>query len=257
MTWLHTILLGIVEGLTEFIPVSSTGHMILVSHFLGIAESEFTKAFEVIIQFGAILTVVVLFWRRFLPNVPFYRKLIVGFLPTGILGFFLKERVDIWMESPTLVATSLILGGFVLIWIDRFRPGTTGSTIEELTDAKCIKLGLWQSLAMVPGVSRSGSTIVGALLMGMKKSEAAEYSFFLAVPTMAAATAYKLLKMILSKTTFSGQEWSQLGVGFVIAFIVAGIAVKLFLDYVRKHGFAPFGYYRIVVGIIILATLAY
>lgn len=256
MTNLQSLFLGIIEGLTEFLPVSSTGHMVLASHFLGIDENDFTKAYEVIIQMGAILTVVCLYWRRFLPNWPFYRKIMVAFLPTGFIGFLIKHQVDLWLENPSLVAWALILGGVVLLAVERWRPGHEGRAIESLTNADCVKLGLFQSIAMVPGVSRSGATIVGGLTLGMSKSQAAEFSFFLAVPTMTVATAYKMFKMLKGGAHFEPQQWQALAIGFVTAFVVAGIAIKAFMGYVRHRSFAIFGYYRMVLGVIILVLLS-
>lgn len=253
MTHLQALLLGIVEGLTEFLPISSTGHMVLVSHFLGIGEDDFTKAFEVIIQMGAILTVLVLYWKRFLPQWDFYKKILLAFIPTAILGFLLKSKVDQWLESPLLVAWALILGGIVLILIERKRQNTR--EIESLTSADAVKLGLFQSFALIPGVSRSGSVIVGGLLLGLKKAPAAEFSFFLAVPTMAAATAYKLLKMLKSGTTFEPHQWEMLAIGFVTSFFVAALAIKGFMGFLKNRSFAPFGYYRIVLGVILLFVL--
>ncbi|MBX2987244.1 MAG: undecaprenyl-diphosphate phosphatase [Bdellovibrionaceae bacterium] len=256
MTWSQAFLLGIIEGITEFLPISSTGHMVIASHFMGIAGDPFTKAFEVIIQMGAILTVLVLYWRRFLPNWSFYQKILVAFLPTAVIGFFLKNQVDRWLESPLVVAWALVLGGVVLLFIDRWNKAAAGKNIEDLNLPACVKLGLFQSLAMIPGVSRSGATIVGGMLLGMKRAEAAEFSFFLAVPTMAAATGYKLLKMIRGGESFTGEQWQLLGVGFIVSFIVAAVAIKAFIGFLQKKGFALFGWYRIIVGIILLILLA-
>ncbi len=254
MTFLHAIILGILEGITEFLPISSTGHMIVASSLMGVHESSFTKAFEVIIQFGAILSVLVLYWRRFLPEWGFYKKLFVAFLPTAIIGFIMKDVVDQLMGSVQVVAWSLIIGGIILVWSDRiFAPLTsTGRKTQDLTYLDSVKLGLYQAIAMIPGVSRSGATIIGALTLGMNKKEAAEFSFFLAVPTMAAATLYKLLKIY--KTIEPGQ-WSLLFVGSVVAFLVAIVAIKFFIGVVGRYGFRGFGYYRILVGAIILIML--
>ena len=254
MTFLHAIILGIVEGITEFLPISSTGHMIIASSIMGIHENDFTKAFEVIIQFGAILSVLCLYWRRFLPNWSFYKKLFVAFLPTAILGFILKDVVDQMLGSVQIVAWSLILGGFVLVWSDRAfsHLHSSGRTTDQLNYKDSVKLGLFQSLAMIPGVSRSGSTIMGGLFLGMNKKDAAEFSFFLAVPTMAAATGYKLLKIY---KTIEPSQVSVLLVGMVVAFVVALLAIKFFIGVVTKYGFRGFGYYRILVGVIILIML--
>lgn len=256
MTWLHAILLGVIEGLTEFLPVSSTGHMVIASHYLGIADDPFTKSFEVIIQMGAILTVLVLYWRRFLPHWGFYRKIMVAFLPTAVIGFVLKNQVDRWLESPMMVAVSLVLGGVVLLWMDRYKPGHSGRDINSLTDADSVKLGLFQSVSMIPGVSRSGATIVGGVLLGLKKSEAAEFSFFLAVPTMAAATGYKLVKMFKGGVVFQPEQWTLLLIGFVVSFLVAGVAIKAFIGFVQKRGFTLFGWYRIILGGILIYLLS-
>ncbi|MGZ3773127.1 MAG: undecaprenyl-diphosphate phosphatase [Pseudobdellovibrionaceae bacterium] len=254
MTYLHALILGIVEGITEFLPISSTGHMIITSSVLGIEENSFTKSFEVIIQFGAILSVLVLYWKRFLPNWGFYKKLFVAFLPTAIIGFLVKDVVEVLLGSVQIVAWSLILGGLVLIWSDKIfaHLTTMGRKIDELTYADSVKLGLFQSIAMIPGVSRSASTIMGGLTLGMNKKAAAEFSFFLAVPTMAAATGYKLLKVY--KTIDS----SQIGIlllGSVIAFVVAMAAIKFFIGVVTRYGFRGFGYYRLVVGLFILIMI--
>lgn len=254
MTWLQTIVLGIIEGLTEFLPISSTGHMVLASSFLGIAEDPFVKAFEVIIQMGAILTVVVLYWKRFQPRWGFYRKILLAFIPTAILGFLLKSKVDEWLESPLVVAVSLIVGGVVLIFIDRVKPGLTGDTTDDISDATAMKLGFFQSLALCPGVSRAGSTIVGGLLLGMNRADAAEFSFFLAVPTMAAATGYKMLKMLAKGPGFTGEQWGQLALGSLISFVVAGFAIRGFIGFLQKKGFALFGWYRIALGAAIVAA---
>lgn len=254
MSYLHSIILGIIEGITEFLPISSTGHMVIASSFMGISESDFTKAFEVIIQFGAILSVLVLYWRRFLPNWNFYKKLFVAFLPTAIIGFIVKDVVDHLLESVQVVAWSLILGGFVLVWSDKIFAHLTavGRKTSDLTYKDSVKLGLFQSIAMIPGVSRSGATIMGGLFLGMQKKEAAEFSFFLAVPTMAAATLYKLLKIY---KTIQHDQIGILAMGTFVSFIVAMIAIKFFMGIVTRYGFRGFGYYRILLGIVILVLL--
>ncbi|WP_413586886.1 undecaprenyl-diphosphate phosphatase [Bdellovibrio sp. HCB274] len=254
MDFMHAIILGIVEGITEFLPISSTGHMIIASSMMGIEDSTFTKAFEVIIQFGAILSVLVLYWKRFLPNWSFYKKLFVAFLPTAIIGFLAKDVVEHLLGSVQVVAWSLILGGLVLVWSDKYfaHLTSTGRTTNDLNYKDSVKLGLFQAIAMIPGVSRSGATIMGGLTLGMNKKEAAEFSFFLAVPTMAAATLYKLLKIY---KTIEPQQINLLLVGMVVSFIVAMIAIKFFIGIVSRYGFRGFGYYRIVLGIIILALI--
>lgn len=254
MSYLHAIILGIIEGITEFLPISSTGHMVIASSIMGIEDSEFTKAFEVIIQFGAILSVLVLYWKRFLPNWGFYKKLFVAFLPTALIGFVVKDLVDQLLGSVQIVAWALIIGGFVLIWSDRIfaHLTATGRKTSDLSYLDSVKLGLFQSIAMIPGVSRSAATIMGGLTLGMNKKEAAEFSFFLAVPTMAAASGYKLLKIY--KTIEPGQIGLLL-VGCFVSFIVAMLAIKFFIGIVSRYGFRGFGYYRIALGVVILILL--
>lgn len=251
MSYLHTIILGIIEGITEFLPISSTGHMIITSSIMGIEDNSFTKAFEVIIQFGAILSVLVLYWKRFLPQWSFYKKLFVAFLPTAIIGFLAKDVIEHLLGSVQVVAWALIIGGAVLIWSDKIFAHLTamGRTTNDLSYGDSVKLGLFQSIAMIPGVSRSASTILGGLTLGMNKKEAAEFSFFLAVPTMAAACGYKLLKIY---KTIEASQVGVLLVGSVVAFIVAMLAIKFFISVVTRYGFRGFGIYRIVVGVIIL-----
>lgn len=254
MTYLHAIILGIIEGITEFLPISSTGHMIITSSVMGIEDNSFTKAFEVIIQFGAILSVLVLYWKRFIPQWGFYKKLFVAFLPTAILGFIVKDVVEQLLGSVQIVAWALILGGLVLVWSDKVFAHLTamGRTTDDLSYSDSVKLGLFQSIAMIPGVSRSAATIMGGLTLGMNKKEAAEFSFFLAVPTMAAASGYKLLKI------YKTIDLSQLGVllvGAFVAFVVAMLAIKFFMGIVTRYGFRGFGFYRIALGAAILIML--
>lgn len=251
MNFIQAIVLGIVEGLTEFLPISSTGHMVIASSIMGIEDSSFTKAFEVIIQFGAILSVLILYWRRFLPNWSFYKKLFVAFLPTAIIGFLAKDLVDSMLGSVSIVAWALIIGGLILIWSDKVfaHLSSVGRSTSDLNNVDAIKLGLFQALAMIPGVSRSGATIMGGLTLGMNKKEAAEFSFFLAVPTMAAATGYKLLKIY---KTIQPDQVGLLALGSFVAFIVATFAIKFFIGIVARYGFKGFGYYRIALGLLIL-----
>lgn len=254
MTYLHSILLGIIEGITEFLPISSTGHMVITSSVMGIPQNDFAKAFDVIIQFGAILSVLVLYWKRFLPDWNFYKKLFVAFLPTAIIGFALKNVVDQLLESVQIVAWSLILGGCILVWSDKIFAHLTavGRKTRDLTYKDCVKLGLFQSIAMIPGVSRSGATIMGGLSLGLQKKEAAEFSFFLAVPTMAAATLYKLFKIY---KTIQPEQIGILAMGTFVSFIVAMLAIKFFMGIVTQYGFRGFGYYRIVLGLVILGLI--
>lgn len=254
MSYLHAIILGIVEGITEFLPISSTGHMIIASAVMGIEDNQFTKAFEVIIQFGAILSVLVLYWKRFLPEWNFYKKLLVAFLPIVVLGFIFKDVVEHLLGSVQVVAWSLIVGGVVLVWSDKWfsHLTTQGRSTKDLNYIDSVKLGLFQAIAMIPGVSRSGATIMGGLTLGMNKKEAAEFSFFLAVPTMAAATGYKLLKIY---KTIDPAQINLLLVGGLVAFVVAMLAIKFFIGIVTRYGFRGFGYYRMVLGIVILVMI--
>ncbi|MBL7669537.1 MAG: undecaprenyl-diphosphate phosphatase [Bdellovibrionaceae bacterium] len=254
MNLMEAIILGVIEGMTEFLPISSTGHMIIASHFLGIAEDQFVKNFEVIIQFGAILAVVFLYFKRFVQSFEFYKRLLIAFIPTGLLGFFLKKLVDQWLESVHLVATTLIVGGVVLIWCDKkfASLALAGRNDSDLKTKDLLTLGLWQSVALLPGVSRSGATILGGLFLKMNRKSATEFSFFLAVPTMAAATTYKLFKSI---GTITSDQVSLLGLGFVISFLVAALSIQFFLKILAKSGFKYFGIYRIVVGLVIFGIL--
>jgi undecaprenyl-diphosphatase len=247
----QVIILAIVEGLTEFLPVSSTGHMIITSSILGISSLEFTKLLTVNIQFGAILAVVVLYWRNFFQSFDFYIKLIIAFIPTAIFGLLLNDFIDSLLENVVVVAISLILGGIILIFIDKWLEKR--DLDEEITLPKALKIGLFQCIAMIPGVSRSAATIIGGMMQGLSKKSAAEFSFFLAVPTMFAASAYKLLK---SYKSIEPQHISLLLIGNVIAFAVAMVAIKFFIGFLTKNGFKIFGYYRILVGVIILIFVA-
>jgi undecaprenyl-diphosphatase len=255
MNVIQAIILAIIEGLTEFMPVSSTGHMIIGSTAMGIASDPFVKVFTVAIQFGAILAVLVLYWRRFLQNFDFYVKLFIGFLPALAAGLLLKKYVDRLLESIVTVGISLLLGGIVLVLLDRYfeRKRKLDTSIEDVSWLKALKIGAFQVIAMVPGVSRSAATIIGGLTQGLSPTTAAEFSFFLAVPTMFAATAKSLLDYFTEEGgSISGQEWILLAVGNVVAFVVALLAIRSFIGYLTKHGFKIFGYYRIFVGVCIL-----
>jgi undecaprenyl-diphosphatase len=251
MTLIQVIILAIIEGITEFLPISSTGHMIIAAHYMNIENQTLLKSFEVIIQFGAILSVVILYKKKFLStDLSFYKKLIFAFIPTGIIGFILKNKIESWLGSVQIVAWALIVGGVVLIACDYiFKPQNQTKKIDDLNLKQSAALGFFQSLALIPGVSRSGATIVGGLFMKLSKKEAAEFSFFLAVPTMAAATLYKSIKII---PTINMQEFGLITIGSLVAFLVAYVAIKTFIHIVGKYGFLYFGVYRIVLGAIIL-----
>ncbi|SDG40543.1 undecaprenyl-diphosphate phosphatase [Chitinophaga filiformis] len=254
----QAIIIAIVEGLTEFLPVSSTGHMVITSALLKLNKDEFTKLFEVCIQLGAILAVVVLYWRKFLVfdknRVSFYIKLVVAVLPALIVGYLFADRIDALLESPLVVGITLLLGGIVLLFVDNWFTNPTIEKDEEMSLFKALRIGFWQCVAMIPGVSRSAATIIGGMQQKLTRNVAAEFSFFLAVPTMAAATGYKLLKgreLLMSNT----DNLKLLLVGNIVAFIVAMIAIKFFINTLKKYGFRVWGYYRIVVGIAILAAI--
>ena len=252
MSIFEAIVLAIVEGVTEFLPVSSTGHMIIASSLMGIADQSFTKTFTVAIQFGAILSVVVLYWKRFFQSIDFYFKLLVAVLPALVLGFLLNDFIDQLLERVEVVAVMLIIGGVLFLFIDKLFQKTEEAGIQEVNYPAALKIGLFQTIAMIPGVSRSAATIIGGLTQNLTKKAAAEFSFFLAVPTMAAATGYKLLKFYKEGNGFDQSEVSILVIGNLVAFIVALLAIKSFISFLTKNGFKLFGYYRIIAGIIIL-----
>lgn len=251
MSLWHTIILAIIEGLTEFLPISSTGHMIIVSSLLGISQFEFTGTFITSIQFGAILSVVFLYWRRFLQSFDFYLKLFVGFLPFGIAGFLLKDIVEELLKSVTVVAIMLILGGIVLLFIDRYF--NEKQPDSQPTFKQAFYIGLFQCFALLPGISRSAATIFGAMTQGFNRKSAAEFSFLLAVPTMFVITAYQMLK---SYKTLNSSDLDMLLIGNAISFVVAIVAIKFFVGFLTKYGFRVFGIYRIILGTLILAFLA-
>ena len=255
MSLLETIIISIVEGLTEFLPVSSTGHMIITQALLGVESTEFVKAFTVNIQFGAILSVIVLYWKRFFQSWDFYFKLLIAFLPAAIIGLLFIDYIDALLESVLVVAIMLVIGGIFMLFVDKWFNKTTVN--QEMGWKRALKIGFWQCIAMIPGVSRSMATIVGGMSTKLTRKNAAEFSFFLAVPTMAAAGGYKLLKLLLDP---SGRVMLQdnlitLLIGNVIAFIVAMGAIKFFIGFLTRHGFKAFGYYRIVVGGILIALI--
>ncbi|MCZ8354514.1 MAG: undecaprenyl-diphosphate phosphatase [Cyclobacteriaceae bacterium] len=250
----QAIVLAIVEGITEFLPVSSTGHMIIVSSFMGIASDSFVKLFTIAIQFGAILSVIVLYWKRFFQSFEFYFKIFLAFIPAAIIGFLLNDFIDALLERVDVVAYMLIAGGIFFLWVDKiFKQNETQP--KDSTYLSSFKIGLFQLLALIPGVSRSAATIIGGLTQGLNKKNAAEFSFFLAVPTMFAATSYKLFSYWKNGGTFGDNEISILLMGNIVAFIVAMLAIKSFIAYLTKHGFKMFGYYRIILGVILLIFL--
>jgi undecaprenyl-diphosphatase len=256
MNLLQSIIIAIVEGLTEFLPVSSTGHMILAQGFMGVKSDGFIKAYTVIIQFGAILSVLVLYWKRFLQSWGFYQKLLIAFIPSAILGFLASDLIDSLLENVWVVAIMLIAGGVFMLFVDKW---FTCSEREEprMNNYRAFKIGLAQCIAMIPGVSRSMATIVGGMAQRFSRKTAAEFSFFLAVPTMAAASGYKLLKLLLDDTSkqLLTDNMNLLIIGNIVAFIVAMLAIRFFIEFLTKYGFKAFGYYRIIAGTTILILL--
>lgn len=250
MNFWDAIILGIVEGLTEFLPISSTGHLILTSKLLGLPEAEFLKSFEIIIQLGAILAVVLIYWKSLLMNAEVMKRVFTAFLPTAFLGFLLYQFIKKFLiGNSAVVLWSFFLGGLFLILFERFHKSDQKSIneIQKMPYWKAFWIGVIQSLAMVPGVSRSGATIIGGLLLGMERKAIVEFSFLLAVPTMFAATAFDLIK---SGSSFSRDQTGILLIGFVTSFFAALICVKGFLKYIQKHSFTAFGVYRIVLALI-------
>ena len=257
MDILQTVIIAIVEGITEYIPISSTGHMIITEKLLGIPDNEYTKMFTVAIQLGAILAVVVLYWKKFFDfkNLAFYPKLVVGVLPAIILGLLFSKKIDAMLESSTTVAVSLLLGGIILIFIDKAFTNPRIHSEKETTFLNAFMIGTWQCLAMIPGVSRSAASIIGGMQQKMTRSAAAEFSFFLAVPTMLAATGYKLYKYYNENSGFTGEEIKLLAIGNLVAFIVAMLAIKFFIGFLKKHGFRVWGIYRIILGLVLLLLI--
>ena len=255
MTIFEAVVIAIVEGVTEFLPISSTGHMIITEALLGINMDEFTKAFTVNIQFGAILSVVVLYWKRFLQSWTFYQKLFVAFMPAAVIGLLANKLIDSLFENIMVVAIMLLVGGVLLLFVDKWFKKENKN--QEISYAAALKIGFWQCIAMIPGVSRSAATIIGGMQQKLSRTNAAEFSFFLAVPTMAAASGYKLLKLILDPNGVSmlKDNLTTLLIGNIVAFIVAMIAIKTFISFLQKHGFKVFGWYRIVVGLVLIVLL--
>ena|SRR5687767_11333843 len=272
MSILEAIIIAIVEGLTEFLPISSTGHMIIASTILGIHKEEFTKLFEVAIQLGAIMAVVVLYWKKFFAPTSigvtrgqFYIKLFIGVLPALALGFIFSDNIDAMLESPTTVAVTMLAGGIVLLFIDNMFNKPVIHTDEQISYSKAFITGLWQTIAMIPGVSRSAASIIGGMQQKFTRNLAAEFSFFLAVPTMFAATVHSLFIKnwetpgVIRKGYEIILESRENSVAFIIgnvtAFIVAMLAIRFFIQYLKKYGFKVFGWYRIIAGIILLILL--
>ncbi len=257
MNTIQSIIVAIVEGLTEFLPVSSTGHMIITEKLLRITETDFTKVFTVAIQLGAILAVVVLYWKKFFDfkNWEFYVKLIAAVIPALLFGFLFADKIDALLESALTVAVSLLVGGIVLLFIDGVFKNPTITSEKQVGYKQAVIIGIWQCIAMIPGVSRSAASIIGGMQQKLTRSAAAEFSFFLAVPTMMAATVYKLYKHFKEVGGFTGDEIKQLAIGNLVAFIVAMLAIKFFISFLKKYGFRVWGVYRIIAGIVMLILI--
>lgn len=257
MTFFEAIIIAIVEGITEFLPVSSTGHIIITNRLLGVQETEFVLAFTVAVQAGAILAVVVLYWRKFLdfPNWKFYLKLLAGVIPAVILGLLFSKKIDALLESATTVAVALLAGGVVLIFIDRFFNHPQIESERQVGFARSFLIGMWQCLALIPGMSRSASSIIGGMQQKLTRGAAAEFSFFLGVPTLLGATGYKLYKYYKDAGGFTSHEINLLWVSNIVSFIVAMAAIKFFIEHIKRHGFKIWGYYRVAVGIILLIMI--
>lgn len=246
----HAIILGIVEGITEFLPISSTAHLILVSDFLKINQTDFAKSFEIIIQLGAILAVVVLFWKE-LFNLEIIKKLLVAFLPTGIIGLIFYKIIKQYLLGNTnIILVSLFLGGIFLIIFEKyFKEKEEEKNLKQITYTQCFTLGIFQSIAMIPGISRSAATIVGGLFLGIPRTTIVKFSFLLAVPTMLAATGLDIIK---NANSFSINQIEFLSVGFFVSFFIAIISIRWLLGYIKNHSFTIFGIYRIILVILIL-----
>jgi undecaprenyl-diphosphatase len=252
MTILDAIILGIVEGLTEFLPISSTGHLILTSTLLGIPQSEFNKTFEIVIQLGAILSVVFLYFDRLKNNIGLWMRIIAAFIPTGIIGFILYKLIKHYLFNPNIVSVSLIIGGIIIIIIEMLYKNIDKETVSDMSSLsykKAVFIGIMQSLATIPGTSRSAATIIGGLFAGMDRKTAVEFSFLLAIPTMFAATGYDMLK---SGIDLNVSQWHLIAIGFVVSFFSAIVAVKSFIAFISRFSFIGFGVYRIIIGVVFL-----
>jgi len=256
MNIFHAIILGIIEGLTEFLPISSTAHLIIANRLLALPNTDFVKSFDIIIQLGAILAVVAIYARRLLAKPKTIIKILVAFIPTAIIGLTLYPFIkEVLFENILVIALALIIGGIILILFEKYYKNiNTSIQVSEVTTFQAIKIGLFQSLAIVPGVSRAGATIIGGLSLGLSRKTIVEFSFLLAIPTMLAATGLDIIK---SGFNFSNQEWLLLTIGFITAFITALAAIRFFLHYIQKNTFTNFGWYRIIIGLAILAFIIF
>jgi len=257
MNIFHVIILAIIEGITEFLPISSTGHMVIASSFMGIADDKFVKLFEVVVQLGAILSVVVLYFKRFVRSFDFYVKLLIAFIPAAIVGILFKKQIDGWLGNPVVVAVTLLGYGILLLFVDGWFNKVEVTDSNKISNPTAFKIGLFQCLSIIPGTSRSAATIVGGMTQKLSRTAAAEFSFFLAVPTMFGATVKSIWDYHKDHAVlFTGEQIKFLIVGNIIAFVVAMLAIKTFITFLEKRGFKLFGWYRIVVGIVLLVLYA-
>ncbi|CAM3775444.1 undecaprenyl-diphosphate phosphatase [Flavobacterium branchiophilum] len=256
MNLLQALILAIIEGLTEFLPISSTGHMVIASSFMGIAEDDFTKLFEIVIQLAAILSVVVIYWRKFFDftRIQFYIKLVIAVIPALLIGGLLKKHIEAMLETPVFIATILLLGGFILLFVDNWFQNPSINDEKEISNKKAFAIGCYQTLAVIfPGLSRSAATIIGGMQQGLTRKSAAEFSFFLAVPTMLAATIKSIYDVYKdSPEVLNTDNLGILAIGNIVAFLVAYASIKFFIGFLTRNGFKMFGYYRIVLGVLLL-----
>ena len=272
MNTFQAIIIAIIEGLTEYLPISSTAHMIFTSSYFGIQEDDFVKLFQVSIQFGAILAVVVLYWKKFLAfstlkiGINFYTKLAFAIIPALVLGKLFDDKIEAILGDPIPIAIVLIVGGFILLFVDQyFKDKTTIVNEEDITVKKAVAIGFWQCLAMMPGTSRSAASIIGGMQQGLSRNTAAEFSFFLAVPTMLAVTFYSVFLKTYETSQMKGYELilksndniMMFFIGNIVAFVVAIIAIKFFIGIINKYGFKPWGWYRIIMGTFLLIYFSY
>ncbi|RQO30518.1 UDP-diphosphatase [Taibaiella sp. KBW10] len=255
MNYIQAIILAIIEGLTEFLPVSSTGHMIIGSAVMGLQPSAFVKLFLIVIQLGTILSVLVLYYKRFFRSLSFYYKLIIAAIPASLLGVLLNDQIDALLESPMTVAVMLVVGGVVLLFVDKWFNKPAIEDSDNISYKQAFIIGLYQCLALIPGTSRSASTIVGGMTQKLTRKAAAEFSFFLALPMMFGASLIKVLKFFKDGNTFTSEEIKLLVVGNLVGFVVAIVAIKTFINILTKYGFKAFGWYRIVLGVLIIGLL--
>ncbi len=254
MDILKAVIVAIIEGITEYLPISSTGHMIITEKLLGVPSTDFTKTYKIVVQLGAIVSVVVLYWKKFIDfkKWKFYAKLIVALIPAITLALLFEERIDAMLESPLTVSLTMLTGGVLLLFIDNIFKEQTIQKEEDISFRKALMIGIWQCIALVPGISRSAASIIGGMQQKLTRSLAAEFSFFLAVPTLFAAAGFKLIR---EYKNLGAEEIKLLAIGNVVAFIVALLAIKFFIGFLQKHGFRLFGFYRIIVGIILLVLI--